>query len=453
MRGLTRRQSLLLGAGAVGSATLLEQEARAAGASEEVPVSNVKAPDFTPEKGATLHVLRPAKFVDPDETWFRANTKKFTESTGVPVALDFISWAQLGPQTAVAAQTGAGPDIVVGWGADPHVYESKLVDVSTLANYLGAKYGGWFELAIVYGSKWGSNGKRWVSIPMGGTSGPTVYRISWVKEAGFDEIPNDLDKFLMLCKNLKKNGHPPGWALSHAVGDAPGFAEWLLWSHGAYAIDRQGKVALESKQTIDAIKYCKELYSTMISGVTGWNGSSNNEAFAAGQISMTFNGVSIYYVCKNSKDKRLNAIAEDTNNVLPPFGVSKGHAPETALTISAMLFKHSKYPKAAQDYIRFMMEAAQYGPWLSSCYGYWSNPLKAYSKMAFWDADPKIAAYKAGMATPYYQGYKGPVGANSSSISANFILADMFAKAATENSSPEAAMKFAANQIKRYYKD
>lgn len=454
MHDLTRRQSLLVGVGAASAVTLAGRSASAAAMEAGVPVADVKPPSYAIEKGAKLGVLRPAKFLDPDETWFRANTKKFTEKTGVPVEVTFVSWAQLGSQTAVAAETGAGPDIILAWKGAPQIYADKLLDVTDLARYLGAKYGGWFNLAVLYGSKWGSGGKQWISIPVGGSTGPTVYRESWVKEAGFDAIPNDLDQFLALCQRLKKNGHPTGWALgsSEEVGDAPAFCRWLLWSHGAYTINEDATIALDSKATIAALKYCKELYQTMIPGTLSWNSASNNQAYLAGEISITFNGVSIYYVSKNSKDKRLNAIAADTNNVLPPFGAAKNHAPEVTLAVNAMVFQHSKYPNAAKDYLRFMMEAPQYGPWLADCYGYWSESLKAYSKMAFWSADPKIAAYKTGMDTPYYDGYKGPIDARSTTIAANHILTDMFGKVAVGNSSPEAAVRFAVNEIKRYYK-
>ncbi len=451
MDHLTRRQSLILGASALGAATFAGHGALAATMEAGVPVADVKAPNFAIEKGAKLKVLRPAKFVQPDETFFNANTKKFTEKTGIPVELNYISWEQLRPQTAVTANSGAGPDVIVGWSADPQIYASKLVDLSDLGEYLGTKYGGWFDLATLYGTKWGSGGKQWISIPFGGSTGPAVYRESWVKDAGFDKIPNDLNQFLTLVQKLKKTGHPAGWALGHAVGDANGFVNWLMWSHGAYAVDEHGKVAIDSPETIKALEYCKELYPNMISGVTSWNDASNNQAFAAGQISLTFNGVSIYYVLKNSKDKSVNELAADTNNVMPPFGVSK-KAPLSALVINAMLFKHSKYPNAAKDYIRFMMEAPQYGPWLAGCYGYWSNPLKAFAEMSFWNDDPKIAAFKGGMDTPYYDGYKGPIGANSSSLSANYILVDMFAKCATGNSSAKNAASFAAKQAERYYK-
>ena len=72
-------------------------------------------------------------------------------------------------------------------------------------------------------------------------------------------MPDDLNEFLTLCQKLQKIGHPAGFALGHAVGDANGYANWLLWTHGAYLVDEKGKVALDSKETIAALKYAKEL--------------------------------------------------------------------------------------------------------------------------------------------------------------------------------------------------
>ena len=168
MQGFTRRQSLAAGVATLGTAALGMTAVPLLGAraaDNDVPTANVKPPEYKIEKGATLRVLRPAKFVAPDETFFRANTKKFTEATGVDVRLDFVSWEDLRPQTAVAANTGAGPDIIVGFSADPQIYATKLVNMSDLAGYLGAKYGGWFQLAQIYGTKWGT--KEWLVDPDG----------------------------------------------------------------------------------------------------------------------------------------------------------------------------------------------------------------------------------------------------------------------------------------------
>jgi multiple sugar transport system substrate-binding protein len=120
--------------------------------------------------------------------------------------------------------------------------------------------------------------------------------------------------------------------------------------------------------------------------------------------------------------------------------------------MNAMIFKSSKYPNAAKEYLRFMMEADQYGPWLSNCYGYWSQPLRAYSKMKFWDADPQLEAFKGPMDSPFYSGYKGPISAAAATVEANYTIVDMFAAVASGSMSPEAAAKQAARQAERYYK-
>lgn len=444
MTEITRRGSLILGAGALAATSLPARRARAA-----IPIGSATPPSYPIEKGAMLRVLRPTKFVDPDEVIFRENTKAFTEQTGVPVRVDFVSWEDLRPQTAVSANTGAGPDVIIGWGDDPHLYAEKIMDLTDLANYLGAKYGGWYQLAELYGRKWGT--KTWIAIPLGGSGAPAVYRTSWVKQAGFDTVPDDLDGFLKLCQGLQKIGHPAGFALGHAVGDANSFCNWMLWAHGGMLVDEKGKVALDSQATVDALKYCKELYPSLISGTLSWNDASNNKVFAAGQIGLTQNGVSIYYSMKNSKDPDIIKAAEDTNHHTMPSGKA-GHPPQTALVVNAMVFKHTKYPNAAREYLRFMMEEPQYNKWLTGCLGYWAQPLKAYAESAVWSSDPKLLAYRDSMATPFYQGYSGPITDASSAVSANYTVVDMFASVAAGSTTPEAAAKQAANQAGRYYK-
>src|SRR5215469_5535777 len=445
---ITRRDSLALGAAALGAASIPIIGARAA--IDDVPTANVKPPEFKIEKGASLHVLRPAKFIDPDEIYWKENTKKFIDATGVDVKVDFVSWEDLRPQLAVVANTGAGADCVISFGSDPHIYSSKLVELTDLADYLGAKYGGWYDLSLLYGRKW--NSKNWIGLPIGGGTGPVLYRKSWLNAVGYNDIPNDLDKFLDLCQKLQKSGHPWGMSLGHALGDANGYSEWLLWTHNAYVVDENGKVALDSKETIAALKYATELQKTMVPGTLTWNDVGNNQAYTAEQISMTFNGVSLYYTLLKSPDAKLNAIAADTYSHDTPFGESK-RKPQSAAPMNAMVFKHSKYPNAAKEYLRFMMEADQYGPWLSNCLGYWCQSLKAYSHMKFWESDPKLAPYATAMDSPFYDGYKGPISTASAAVIANYTVVDMFASVVSGNTTPESAAKQAARAAERYYKN
>ena len=67
-------------------------------------------------------------------------------------------------------------------------------------------------------------------------------------------------------------------------------------------VDENDKVIINSKETIAALKYAKELYETFIPGTLSWLDPSNNKAFLAGEIGLTQNGISLYYATKNSED-------------------------------------------------------------------------------------------------------------------------------------------------------
>ncbi|TCZ64044.1 ABC transporter substrate-binding protein [Roseicella aquatilis] len=435
-----RRGAMALGAGLLLGGTP---------AARAIATADVPPPRYTPESGARLRVLRPARFIEPDEAIFNANTRRFTARTGIEVRVDYVNWDDMPVQVAVAYNTGQGADVIIGFGADPHLYAEKVTELTDLAEYLGAKYGGWYDLAQVYGRKHRSN--AWLGLPMGGTTGPVVYRTSWVREAGFDAIPGDLGRFLELCRVLKRIGHPCGFALSHAPGDAPGYANWLLWSHGASLVDEEGKVTLDSPATARALDYAKAMQDTMVPGTMSWNGASNNRAFVAGEIGLTQNGVSIYYSAKTSKDPAQNAVAADTEHAEMPRGVAP-KAPETALTLNAMVPRHTRVPQAAKEYLRFMMEAEQYDPWLSGCLGYWSQPLKAYAESAVWSSDPKLAVYRDAMDTPFYEGFRGPISAATGAVAENWIVVDMFARVATGQQSPADSMRDAQRAARRWYK-
>lgn len=437
---ITRRGALTLGAGLAG-AGLLDSTASA------IPVADVAAPKLPIESGATLRVLRPTKFVDNDETIFRANIQAFSDQFKVPVRVDFVGWEDLRPQTAVSANTGAGPDVVVGWPDDPHLYSDKLIDLSDVAEYLGQKYGGWYYLAEKYGKKWGTN--NWIAIPMGGSGGPLVYRMSWLKHAGFDSIPNDFPTFLKLCQALQKNGHPVGFALGNSTGDANGYASWMLWASNGCLVDESGKMAINSKETRDALEFARAMYPTMISGTLSWLDPSNNKAYIAGDISMTANGVSIYYALR--QDPKTQDMADDTNHAPLPTGVF-GKAPESALILNAMVFKHTRYPNASKELLRFLMEQPQYEKWLTGTAGYWSQPLKAYAQSDVWKSDPKLLTYRDTCDHPCWNGFKGPISAASGGVTADYVLVQMFAAVASGQSTPDAAIREAERRTQRFYK-
>ncbi|RVC42792.1 carbohydrate ABC transporter substrate-binding protein, partial [Mesorhizobium sp. M4B.F.Ca.ET.088.02.2.1] len=175
---------------------------------------------YKPEDGAKLRLLRWSPFVQGDEDQWLANTKRFTEATGVEVRVDKESWEDIRPKAAVAANVGSGPDLMFVWFDDPHQYPDKLHDVTELGEYLGSKYGGWYDGPKQYATREG----KFLGLPLATIGNAIVYRESWVKEAGFAEFPKDTAGFLDLCKALQAKAHPAGFTHGHGVGDGNNYA-------------------------------------------------------------------------------------------------------------------------------------------------------------------------------------------------------------------------------------
>ena len=97
------------------------------------PAVHAQSLAYKPEKGAKLRVLRWSRFVQGDIDAYMVNVKKFTEKTGIEVRVDNEGWEDVRPKAAVAANTGAGPDIILGTNDDANLYPEKLLDVTDLA--------------------------------------------------------------------------------------------------------------------------------------------------------------------------------------------------------------------------------------------------------------------------------------------------------------------------------
>jgi len=405
------------------------------------------APRWEPEKGANLRLLRWKRFVQGDEDQFMANTRRFTELTGVAVVVDSENFEEVRPKAAVAANVGAGPDIIIATNEDHLQYPNQLLDVTDLAEYLGQKYGGWYDICREYAVYQG----RWIALPTGAGGGAWVHRKSMLAAAGFDTFPPDMAGFLKLCQALKARGTPPGLALGHATGDANGWTHWVLWGFGGKLTHENNSIAINSKETVAALEYAKELYQTFVPGTLSWLDPSNNKAYLAGEISLTLNGISIYYTAKNSSDPKLNAIAADTQHAFDPIGPI-GKRANGGLMFPAFIFKYSKYPNAAKEYLRFMMEREQYAPWQAACIGYVSHPLRAYESNPVWMADPQHLFYRDVVKTMRPLGYAGKLGQASAATTADFVVVDMFAEVCTGQQTPKEAAQRAEKRALRHYK-
>ena len=402
---------------------------------------------YQPEKGATLRVLRWKNFVQGAEDQFQLNTRNFIQRSGVNVSLESVAIPDVPAKAALAAHVNAGPDIGFSFYDLPHLYADKCLDLSDLARYLGDKYGGWYDTCKGYCTSDG----HWIALGAYFATYCVVYRRSMVEATGFQEIPQDLPGFLELCNALKARGVPIGFALGNAEGDANTWCHWLIWAHGGKLVNEHNEVVINSKETMAALEYGRELYATFVPGTLSWLDPSNNKAFLAGQISLTYNAISIYYVAKTSPDPTLKAMASDIYHAHLPVG-PVGHATELASFVNCWVFKHTKYPNAALEYLRFMLEAEQYEPWQRASIGQMTQTLKAYESSPLWGEDPKYTPFRDGPKLSLYAGYAGRLGAASAACREDFVIVNMVAEAVSGQATPQAAVARAEQRARRYYR-
>jgi multiple sugar transport system substrate-binding protein len=225
----------------------------------------------------------------------------------------------------------------------------------------------------------------------------------------------------------------------------------VIWAFGGRLVDEHNKVVINSPETVKALEYARELYPTFVPGTLSWLDPNNNKAFLDGQISVTSNGISIYYAAKTSSDARLKELAADINHAAFPIG-PVGRPTELNLFFNQMIFKYTKYPQAAKAYLTFMMEKEQYEPWQQASIGYVTHPLKAYDANPIWTVDPKHTPYRDAMRVMLPNGYAGQMGQASAQTMADFVVVNMVAEAASGAKSPKEAAERAQARAQRFYK-
>ena len=397
------------------------------------------------EKGAKLTLMRWKRFVPSEDDAFNAIVEAFKGATGTEMNVFSESFDDVQPKASVAASTGSGLDMAWGLHTLPQLFPTKVLKMNDVADYLGKKYGGWTDAA----EKTCKLGNDWLGIPVATNGGYMNYRKSAMEKAGFKEFPTDFPGFLELCKAMKKNNTPAGFALGHATGDANGWLHWVLWGHGAYTVDKDDKVIINSPETVKALEYCKALSDTFIPGVASWNDSSNNKAFLSGELYLTANGISIYVAAKDDPAKK--DLAEDTYHALFPIG-PVGHPTELQLCFPILAFNFTKYPDAAKAFIAFMMEKDQYEKWLTGAKGYLTQTLNAYDSAPVWTADPKNAVFAQASKRSLPASGIGTPGEKAATAIADFLVVDMFANYCTGREDAKGAIAIAERQLKRIYR-
>src|SRR5262245_43399496 len=420
--------------GAAGAATA----AAVAGGIPEI-VAAQKAPSFP--KGTRLNILEWVSFVPASDVEFKRLAAEFGKLAGVEITADLINMNDLVPRIASAIETKAGPDVILMINNWPHLYADGLAEVDDVAEEIAKRDGTYFDFL----KNVGIVGKTWKAVPFVMGTATWAYREDWFKEVGATKFPDTWDELHKVGTALKKKGHPLGQAFGHSLGDPNQWAYPVTWCFGGAEVDKDGKVIINSKETVEALKFTVAFWKDCLDeGGLAWDDTSNNRAYLAGTISATINGASIYFVAK----RQFPDIAKVTNHGHMPRGPAGRFYSIGGQSFAVM--KYSKNQQAAKEFLRWFMDRPQYDPWFASNDGYVNGPTHYWEKHPLWERDTKLIPFREAPKFGRWPGYPGPPSRKSSEALVKYILVDMYAQA-IKGMKAEDAVKWAEAELKKAY--
>ncbi|HEY1235249.1 MAG TPA: extracellular solute-binding protein [Candidatus Binatia bacterium] len=238
----------------------------------------------------SLKILHWVHFVPAYDKWFNESyIKQWGEKNNTEVTVDNIGLPGLAARAAAEVSAQKGHDLFLfEW--PPPFYEDQVIDMKDVYAECEKKYGKPIDLAIK--STYNPKTKKYFGFSPSFVPDP----INWRKDLWDDVgvVPDSWEKILDGGRKIKqKHNIPVGLGLAQEL-DTSMALRTIMYSHGAHEQDANGNLTLNSKNTVEAVKFVKALFQeTMTPEVFTWDPSSNNRAMLAGTVSLALNAISI----------------------------------------------------------------------------------------------------------------------------------------------------------------
>ncbi len=388
-------------------------------------------------------------FIPTADPFFKQQAEDYGKQSGVKVTVETINGNDLIPRFTAALQGQSGPTIFQMQNLSALALADGLQDLTDMAKELEPKFGKYYDQvnqsALVDG--------KYRAIPYNIVGNAFVYRKSFFEKAGA-KVPQTWDEFADAAKKLKAIGKPIGQTFGQTFGDAPTFFYPLLWAFGGKELEKDGKtVAINSKETVDAVKYAKAVWDNGFDqrGLS-WDDNNNNAAFLAEEISATLNGASIFFVGAGLDGKtQPKPWADDLDHFLPPKGPAGQYAWFLAFTHGVPTYVKGKELDAAKDYLRYIYDAKQFDAWFEQNKGYSVGPGERLESHPMWDKLPKpLAPFRTAGRIARSLGYAAAPNQKVSEAFSKYIVINMFARA-VQGMAAEDSVKQAETEMKQIF--
>jgi len=399
----------------------------------------------------TLKIIQWSHFVPAWDTWFNGTyTKEWGQKNNTNVIVDNINLVDLPARAAAEVSAKKGHDLFM-FLSPPAAYEPQAIDMTHVYQEVERKHGKKIDLA--HKSTYNPKTKKYFAFSDAYTPDPGNWHKDWWTEAGYPNGPDTYDDLLKGAKKIRdKSGHPCGVGLAQEL-DTSMAMRAILWSFGGAEQDEAGNVTINSKNTIEALKYVKELYQqTETPEVFTWTPPSNNQAMLAGRVSFVMNAISI------TRQSEREKLPIDSKIMISPAlkGPVRRIAAEHVMNCH-VIWEFAENKEGAQQFLIDFMDHFQEGFAAGQFYNFPCFPQTVPDLQKQIANDPranpadkyKVLGNVLDWATNV--GYPGYASAGISEAFSTWVIPTMFANVARGDQTAENAAKAAETEYKRIF--
>ncbi len=278
----TTRRELLRRAG-VGAAAIA-----AGGTFAKTSVAGV--PKFAKKQLAgTLRIIQWSHFVPAYDRWFdNVYVKRWGEANDTEVIVDHINQADIPARAAAEVAAQSGHDIFF-FLSPPAQYEDQVINHNEIVQEVNKRRGKMKPLAQK--ATYNPRTKKYFAFSDNYVPDPVNWRTDLWGEVGIR--PTTWENVLRAAPRLRAMGNPIGIGMSNEI-DSNMALMAMMMCFGSYIQNEEQRVVLNSKETVEVLKFGRELYRQGMSNeIFAWTASSNNQAMVAGRLSLAMNAISI----------------------------------------------------------------------------------------------------------------------------------------------------------------
>jgi len=397
----------------------------------------------------TLKILQWNHFVPGYDKWFNDTyIKEWGAKNDTEVIVDNVGLATLNSRAAAEVSAQKGHDLFMFlW--PPPVFEEQVIDHAEIYQECERKYGKPIDLAVK--STYNPKTKKYYGFSDSYVPDPINYRKDLWDDVGMK--PNSWDEILKGgAKIKKKHNIPMGIGLSAEI-DTGMAMRTIMYSFGSSVQDKDGNLVLNSKHTLEAVKFVKALYQeTMTPEVLSWDASSNNRFMLAGKGSLALNAISITRTGENKKIPVTDNIwlAKAARGPVRRMGLE--HVMDVYV-----IWKFADNIEGAKKFLVDYIGNFKKGFVASEYYNFPCFPKTVPDIKKLVSHDPKAnppTKYKVLEDVLHWAtnvGYPGYANAAIDEVFSTWVVNTMFAKAATGAEKPEDAIKAAEATCKRIW--